>query len=445
MRVAGDFDGDGKTDVALTGGNKWQTQPIAFSKGDGTFRVTNKKMEMFPSWANEKGPRPRFVAGDFNADGKADLALVRSTWSTLPTALSNGDGTFRLHNKPIDKKFLQWSGTAKVQVVATDVDGDKRTDIVLSGAKGWKTIPVAYSTDKPGSYRITNDEVPKFPGWAGDPGVKIVGGDFLCGPVKGGIAAIGPKGWYTFPVAQLGTAAAPPNPKLECTLRKSAGTGSGWSKIKAPGGLYQITGGGYHQKNTAYNKAAGVEQFSFDGNTYACDSGFGPGNNDCFGIYCKKGDAKALECQTKSCRVNRESKSCTATLDKGYVMTGGGLVNHYRDHWDSHSQFEQSRPSGNNGWLSDMGFGWGDFTSTVRGCKGLKCVTKISKQGDATAASCPIGYTLTGCGIQNDMHDFNKLSLFEYVIPDVKGNKCSCNMGAGTGKDKCYARCCKSA
>jgi hypothetical protein len=231
-------------------------------------------------------------------------------------------------------------------------------------------------------------------------------------------------------------------PKLTCTQRKSVGTGNGWSKVKAPGGEFTITGGGFQQKNTGYNKAAGVEQFSFDKDTYVCDSGFGAGSNDCFGIYCK-GKIK-LQCQTKSCRVNRKSKTCTARLDKGYVMTGGGLVNHYRS-WNKHSQFEQSRPEGNNGWLSDMGFGWGDFTSTVRGCKGLSCVTEVSKQGDATHATCPSGYTLTGCGIKNDYGGFNKKSLFEYVKPDVAKNKCWCNMGSGIGQDKCYARCCKLA
>jgi hypothetical protein len=231
--------------------------------------------------------------------------------------------------------------------------------------------------------------------------------------------------------------------ELTCTQSKSGGNKWGASTVKAPGGIYTITGGGYHQKNGGYNKAAGVEQFSFSGDTFSCDAGFGYGNADCYGIYCKKG-AKKMQCQQKSCRVNREAKSCTAKLDKGYVMTGGGLINHYRT-WDRHSQFEQSRPEGYNGWLSDMGFGWGDFTSTVRGCKGLTCVTKVSKQGDATTAKCPSGYSLTGCGIQNDNHSFNKLSLFEYVIPNVAKNKCDCNMGAGTGKDKCYARCCKTA
>jgi hypothetical protein len=39
--VFGDFDGDGNHDIALTGGIPWNTIPVAFSNGDGTFHATN--------------------------------------------------------------------------------------------------------------------------------------------------------------------------------------------------------------------------------------------------------------------------------------------------------------------------------------------------------------------------------------------------------------------
>src|SRR5439155_23366132 len=35
--LAGDYNGDGKADVALTGGSGWNTVPVAFSSGDGKF------------------------------------------------------------------------------------------------------------------------------------------------------------------------------------------------------------------------------------------------------------------------------------------------------------------------------------------------------------------------------------------------------------------------
>src|SRR5437879_8679692 len=43
------------------------------------------------------------VAGDFNADGKLDLAVVNQTDSTVSIFLGNGDGTFKARTD-IDRK-----------------------------------------------------------------------------------------------------------------------------------------------------------------------------------------------------------------------------------------------------------------------------------------------------------------------------------------------------
>jgi len=90
-----------------------------------------------------------------------------------------------------------------------------------------------------------------------------------------------------------------------------------------------------------------------------------------------------------------------------------------------------------------MGFGWGDFTSYVRGCKGISCKTVQSGVADAASIKCPSGYTVTGCGMRNHYGGFDKLSLFEQMVPDLNYNGCKCNMGEGAGKDSCFARCCK--
>jgi hypothetical protein len=61
--VAGDFNGDGKLDLAVSTG---ATLSILLGKGDGTFNVTT-----FPTTAQFVGT---LVAGDFNGDGRLDLA-----------------------------------------------------------------------------------------------------------------------------------------------------------------------------------------------------------------------------------------------------------------------------------------------------------------------------------------------------------------------------------
>ena len=54
---------------------------------DGTFNITNKPITSFAGWGATTGAK--FVSGDFNGDGKSDLALTGgSGWSTQPVAFA---------------------------------------------------------------------------------------------------------------------------------------------------------------------------------------------------------------------------------------------------------------------------------------------------------------------------------------------------------------------
>jgi hypothetical protein len=95
--VHGDFAGDGRDDLALAGGAEWTTVPVAFSQGDGRFTVTNRAVVNVPGWASQSGVK--LVSGDFNGDGRDDLALAcGAEWTTVPVAFSLGDGRFTVTN-----------------------------------------------------------------------------------------------------------------------------------------------------------------------------------------------------------------------------------------------------------------------------------------------------------------------------------------------------------
>jgi hypothetical protein len=118
--VTGDFNGNGLTDIALirqTPG--WNTIPIAFSNGDGNWTITNGGAPSFiGDWAD--APGVRIVAGDFNRNGITDIALVRQTpgWNTIPIAFSNGDGTFRITNGAAPSFISDWANQPGVEIVA---------------------------------------------------------------------------------------------------------------------------------------------------------------------------------------------------------------------------------------------------------------------------------------------------------------------------------------
>lgn len=196
--VAGDFNGDGKDDLALVGGPGWNTVPIAFSSGDGFFlNISNSVVPDFPQWAQSAGVR--VLGGDFNGDHLADIALLGvSGWTTIPVAFSQGDGTFVRTNGAGGDFARYWAVPSQVQAVAGDFDGDHRTDIALVGGPSWTTVPIAHSLGG-GSFNITNQTVYRLPQLALVSGVKAFAGDFD-GDGLSDIALVAGQGSASIPI-----------------------------------------------------------------------------------------------------------------------------------------------------------------------------------------------------------------------------------------------------
>ena len=77
--MAGDFNGDGKLDIAATDftGN---TLFVQLGNGDGTFQQ--------PITIPVGNGPDAMVAGDFNNDGKLDLAITNQTANTITFSLA---------------------------------------------------------------------------------------------------------------------------------------------------------------------------------------------------------------------------------------------------------------------------------------------------------------------------------------------------------------------
>ncbi len=208
--LVGDFDRDGDADIALVGGAGWNTIPIAWSNGNGSFTVTNNVVNSFAGWAADPNARP--LVGDFNRDGMADIALIGgASWTTLPVAFSYGNGSFDVTNNSVN--ILRFTGTSYygfnfaaaarspgAKVVTGDFNHDGMTDIaVAGGANAYASIETAFSYGN-GAFDLRTQPDANFGAWANTANVTMLAGDFNRDGFTD-LALTGGAGWYTIPVA----------------------------------------------------------------------------------------------------------------------------------------------------------------------------------------------------------------------------------------------------
>ena len=85
--AVGDFNRDGKPDLA-TANHDSNNVSILLGNGSGTFAAA-----VNPIAVGTNGPASVAV-GDFNRDGKPDLAMANSVSNNVSILLGNGNGTF---------------------------------------------------------------------------------------------------------------------------------------------------------------------------------------------------------------------------------------------------------------------------------------------------------------------------------------------------------------
>jgi len=112
--VAGEFTGDGRTDLAVAN-QRSNDVSVLLGNGDGTFQ--NQKMYAV-------GTEPSaLVAGHFNRDGRTDLAVANYGSNDVSVLLGNGDGTFQ-------NQVRYAAGFGPSAIVAGDFTGDGRPGLL---------------------------------------------------------------------------------------------------------------------------------------------------------------------------------------------------------------------------------------------------------------------------------------------------------------------------
>jgi serine/threonine protein kinase len=118
--AVGDFNKDGKLDLAVSNINN-HTVSVLLGKGDGSFH---------PAVEYAAGREPHGLAvADFNGDGRPDLVVANLGSDAVTVLLGKGDGAFEA-----PRKFAV--GTHPRGVAVGDFNGDGKLDIAVANIKG---------------------------------------------------------------------------------------------------------------------------------------------------------------------------------------------------------------------------------------------------------------------------------------------------------------------
>jgi hypothetical protein len=133
--TVGDFNGDGKLDVAATLPNNSANSgryTVLLGNGDGTFQagIVGPAVLGYARWV---------TAGDFNGDGKLDLATAdgqqingSSGNAEMTILLGNGDGTFTLKGHFASPGTPDSDNLNPEGVTVGDLNGDGKLDAIVS-------------------------------------------------------------------------------------------------------------------------------------------------------------------------------------------------------------------------------------------------------------------------------------------------------------------------
>ncbi|MDO8444570.1 MAG: toxin TcdB middle/N-terminal domain-containing protein [Deltaproteobacteria bacterium] len=135
--AAGDFNGDGKTDILLQGKTTTASTLLLIADGNGGFNtvqfITDADGMSGQAWAADQR---QLAAGDFNGDGKTDILLQgKTTTASTLLLIADGNGGFNTVQFITNSYGMtgdKWSADQR-QLAAGDFNGDGKTDILLQG------------------------------------------------------------------------------------------------------------------------------------------------------------------------------------------------------------------------------------------------------------------------------------------------------------------------
>lgn len=196
--LTGDWNGDGRADLALFNGSDWSIPYLGmFTSGGNSLNIIARYDGSMPGWTMARNDR-HFV-GDFDGDGRDEIGVFNGVdWSIRYLAIQRSTGAGLAHVVQYGGNLPGWGMAANDQHFVGDFDNDGHDDLYIFNGQDWATpyLSMMRSLGTGLAQRVRYDGSNPPPGWGMTAGDRFHVGD-VNGDGRSDLVVFNATNWAT--------------------------------------------------------------------------------------------------------------------------------------------------------------------------------------------------------------------------------------------------------